>query len=161
MSQQAPKSKIAIIGIGNTFRSDDAAGNLVAHALLECRFIRDLEHVLVMDSGHAPENSTAKLRRFAPALVLLIDAAEMNELPGTIRWIGMEELDGMSASTHSMPLSMLARYLTLELDCEIKLLGIQPQSNDVGESVSSPVLQSVGEISDELIGLLFRTEPVG
>ena len=161
LNQQAPNSKIAIIGIGNTFRSDDAAGILVARTLLACRFIRDMGHVLVMDSGHAPENSTAELRRFAPGIILLIDAAEMNEPPGTIRWIDMEELDGMSASTHSMPLSMLARYLTLELDCEIKLLGIQPQSNDVGEVVAPPVLKSVGEIADELIGLLCRTEPVG
>ncbi len=113
-----------------------------------------------MDAGQAPENATAELRRFAPDIILLIDAAEMNEEPGSIRFINMEELDGMSASTHSMPLSMLARYLTLELGCEIKLLGIQLQSNEVGESISPPVLKSVGEIADELSGLLLKTEPV-
>lgn len=126
----------------------------MARALLESRFTRDLEHVLIMDSGHAPENSTAALRRFAPEIILMIDAAEMNERPGSIRWIDMNELDGMSASTHSMPLSMLARYLTLELNCEIKLLGIQPQSNTVGEWVSPQVVESVNEIVASLISSL-------
>lgn len=107
-----------------------------------------------MDSGHAPENCTAELRRFAPEVILLIDAAEMNESPGTIRWIDMDELDGMSASTHSMPLSMLARYLTLELNCEIKLLGIQPRSNDVGEWISPPVVESADEVAASLISCL-------
>lgn len=152
--QTANSTKIAILGIGNTFRSDDAAGILIARALLESRFTRDLEHVLIMDSGHAPENSTAELRRFAPEIILMIDAAEMNERPGSIRWIDMNELDGMSASTHSMPLSMLARYLTLELHCEIKLLGIQPQSNTVGEWVSPQVVASVNEIVASLISSL-------
>lgn len=147
-------SKIAILGIGNTFRSDDAAGILVARALLESRFIRDLKHILVIDAGHAPENSSAELRRFAPDFILLIDAAEMNEAPGTIRWIEMEELDGMSASTHSMPLSMLATYLTLELHCEIKLLGIQPYSNEFTETVNPQILRAVDEIVSDLVFIL-------
>lgn len=137
---------MALMGIGNNLRSDDAAGILVARALIESGLIRDLKHVLVMDVGHAPENSTGELRRFAPDVVLLIDAAEMGETPGTIRWIQMEDLDGMSASTHSMPLSMLANYLTLELHCEVALLGIQPGSNDFGETVSAEVLQAIDEI---------------
>ena len=138
--------KIAVIGIGNNLRSDDAAGTWVARALMQSRFIRDLEHVLVMDAGHAPENSTADLRRFAPEIVVFVDAAEMGEAPGTIRWIGMDEMDGMSASTHTMPLSMLAKYLTLELDCEVKLLGIQLLSNDVGESVNVEVMRAADVI---------------
>jgi hydrogenase 3 maturation protease len=114
-----------------------------------------------MDAGHAPENSTAELRRFAPETVLLIDAAAMDEPPGTIRCIDMEEMDGMSASTHSLPLSLLARYLTLDLKCEVTLLGIQPQSNDVGEGLTLPVLQSVREITELITGSLFAREPVG
>lgn len=160
LAQQTDSSartvKIAILGIGNTYRSDDAAGVLVARALAESRVIRDLEHVLVMDGGHAPENLTAELRRFAPGIILLIDAAEMNEAPGAVRWIDMDELDGMSASTHSMPLSMLAKYLTLELQCDVKLLGIQPRSNDVGETVDAAVLRASDDIVRELESLLAR-----
>ena len=149
--RQTEHPRIAIVGIGNAFRSDDAAGVLVAHKLIRADSVQNLDTVLVMDAGHAPEYSTGELRRFAPDVVILIDAADMGETPGTIRWIEMDDLDGMSASTHSMPLSMLASYLTLALDCRVALLGIQPKSNDVGESISREVSEAVDEVINGLI----------
>lgn len=117
---------------------------------METRFTRDLDAVLVIDAGHAPENRTAELRRFAPEVVLLIDAADMGEEPGAVHWVGMDEIDGISASTHTLPLSMLAKYLTWELGCEIHLLGIQPRSVEAGGSISEEVLRSVAEVVDGL-----------
>jgi hydrogenase 3 maturation protease len=142
----ARQNRVAILGIGNPLRSDDAAGVLVARRLADSALLRDLDWVLVIEAGHAPENATAGLRRFGPQVVLLIDAAEMGEAPGTIRWVDMEEIDGMSASTHTLPLSMLAKYLILELGCEVKILGIQPQTTEIGEWVSRNVLLAVDEI---------------
>ena len=150
LNRQTAEARIAIVGIGNAFRSDDAAGVLTARALKKSRLLPDLKTVLVMDAGHAPENTTGELRTFAPDIVLLIDAVEMGETPGTIRWIEMDEIEGMSASTHSLPLSMLASYLNWELKCEVMLLGIQPRTNDVGETVSAEVLQSVDMIVAEI-----------
>ena len=150
LKQQATEARVAIVGIGNTFRSDDATGILVARSLLVSRFIRDLETVLVMDAGHAPENGTSQLRRFEPDVVLLIDAAEMGEQPGTIRLIEMDEIEGMSASTHSLPLSMLAKYLELELNCQVVLVGIQPESTEVGDGITHKVQQAVSEIVSAL-----------
>ncbi len=142
------QNRIAILGIGNPLRSDDAAGVLAARRLADSGLIRAMDSVLVIEAAHAPENATAELRRFGPQVVLLIDAAEMGEAPGTVRWVAMEEIDGMSASTHTLPLSMLAKYLILELGCEVKILGIQPQSTEIGEWVSQDVLQAVDEIVD-------------
>ncbi len=154
LNQPRANQRVAIVGIGNTLRSDDAAGILVARALMESRPIRSLETILVMDAGHAPESRTADLRRFEPDIVVLIDAAEMGEVPGTIRWIEMDEIEGISASTHSLPLSMLASYLNWELKCEVLLLGIQPANNDVGERVSLEILEAVNEVVQELQGML-------
>ncbi len=70
----------------------------------------------------------------------------------------------MSASTHGLPLSMLARYLNLELNCTVAFLGIQPGSNEVGEQVSPEVLQAVREVVEELetcFGVLILTSPMG
>ena len=148
--------RIAVLGVGNLIRSDDAAGVLVARGLSqrECAARRD--RVLIIEAGQAPENRTGELRRFSPDLVLIVDAAEMGEKPGTTQLIDQESIDGMSASTHSLPLSMLARYLVLELGCTVKLLGIQLDSNEVGEGVSPGVLQAVNQIVDEL-DTLFRS----
>ena len=154
LNQRTSNARIAIVGIGNALRSDDAAGILVARRLMESRLVRDLETVLVMDAGHAPENGTGQLRRFEPNVVLMIDAAEMGEQPGTIRLIELDEIDGMSASTHSLPLSMLANYLVLELNCQIAVLGIQPASIDVGEGIDPRVDRAVQQIVSEFEHIL-------
>lgn len=103
-----------------------------------------------MEGGLAPENLSGQLCKFAPDLVLLIDAANMGEQPGTVQWIPEECIDGLSASTHSLPLSMLARYLTLELDCNVIFLGIQPCSNEVGEMVSPEICEAIHKVVQEL-----------
>ncbi len=153
LSQQLPDSRLAIVGIGNTLRSDDAVGVLAARSICS-RFTPDPKTALVIDAGHAPENITAELRCFAPEFILFIDAADMGELPGTIAWLELAELDGMSASTHTLPLSMLARYLTLELNCQIAVLGIQPRCNEVGEAISTEVESAITQVVDELFTVL-------
>ena len=144
--------------MGNVQRSDDAAGCLVARGLQDPQAGSLPEDVLVIEAGPAPENSTSELRRFAPQFVLLVDAADMQEAPGTIRWIETEAISGMSASTHSLPLSMLADYLRLELGCQVAVLGIQPASNEVGEGVSEPICRGVRDAVDGLRAAL-RAQP--
>ncbi len=129
------------MGVGNEQRRDDAAGILVMRRLSHIQFT---ENILILEAGIAPENATAALRRFAPSRVLLVDAAEMGEPAGTVRWVEMSEIAGMSASTHSLPLSLLADYLRLELGCEVALLGIQPADNDYGEGLSEEVAEGGG-----------------
>lgn len=148
--------RVAILGIGNALRSDDATGMLVAQRLSQLKCAADTEHLLILEVGHAPENRTGELRKFAPDLVLFIDAAEMSEEAGTIRWVAEEQIDGMSASTHSLPLSLLASYLRLELGCKVAVLGIQPGSNKVGETISAEVLRAVDEVVNGLDELLRR-----
>lgn len=149
-NKSAKPPRIAILGVGNEFRSDDAAGVLVVRALADREYTGNTRHVLLIDAGHAPENTTGELRRFAPDLILIIDAADMGETPGTVKWIPEEAIDGMSASTHSLPLSMLAHYLRLETNCTVALLGIQPGLNEVGEQVSAVVSKAIQEIVNEL-----------
>ncbi len=84
------------------------------------------ERLLVLEAGPAPENFTSVLRRFRPDLVILLDSALMEAEPGAVRWLNWQETEGMSASTHTLPLHILASYLTMELGCAIGLIGIQP-----------------------------------
>lgn len=146
-SERSDPLRIAIVGIGNEFRNDDAAGVLVARALLR---YENPGHALILRAGHAPENFTNELRAYHPHLVLMVDAADMGAEPGSISLIPFEQIDGMTASTHSLPLSMLSRYLTLELNCAIALIGIQAASNDVGETVHPAVLAAVHEVAETI-----------
>jgi hydrogenase 3 maturation protease len=144
--------RLAILGIGNELNADDAAGVLVARRvraeLSEC------QEILVLEAGPSPENFTGPLRRFRPDLVLLVDAVQMNEPPGAVRWIEWDAVDGLSASTHRLPPTTLAFFLMSELGCQVVLLGIQPATLDFDQPVSVEVLQTVDSIALKLIEVL-------
>lgn len=130
--------------MGNDLRGDDSAGlvavrEIIAHGLTS-------DHFLALEGGPAPENITATLRRFQPELVIFLDAAHMDEPSGSIRWIELNTIDGMSASSHSLPLSILAEFIELDLGCTVQVLGIQPAQNEVGETLSEPVRHAIDEI---------------
>jgi hydrogenase 3 maturation protease len=135
----------------------------VARELLQRECATDVEHILILEGGASPENLSGQLCKFSPDLVLFIDAADMGEKPGTVQWISEGCIDGMSASTHSLPLSMLARYLKLELNCHSIFLGIQPRSNEVGTIMSTEVQHAVNEVVqelDEALRICMSAEPL-
>lgn len=138
------------MGVGNDLRGDDSAGLIMARTLLGDESIVNLSNLLVLEGGPAPENSTGKIRAFQPDLVLIIDAANLNASPGTIQWISLESIDGMSASSHSLPLSVLAHFLILELGCDVAVLGIQPEQNGIGSELTPSVHAAVNEIVAEI-----------
>lgn len=151
--------RIAVVGIGHELRGDDAAGVALAHSLE--RFVNGNENLLVICAGSAPENCTAQLRYFAPDYVLLFDAAHMGEEPGKARWLSWEQASGFSASTHSLPLSLLGSFLTKELGCEVGLLGIQPACIKVGTQLSSAVKASVEVVAESLAIILLQGQATG
>ena len=139
--------RLAVLGVGHELRGDDGAGLAVARGLRPFAS----ERLLVVEAGHAPENHTATVRRFAPTLVLLVDAAQMDEPPGTIRWLAPDDITGVSASSHTLPLHMLARFLQAEMDCEVALLGIQPADTSLGAPLSESVETAVSTIIQALV----------
>ncbi len=158
---------MAVVGVGQELNGDDAAG------------VQGRAGALADDSGpggatlpgpfrfpswwsraaHAPENCTGAIRRFAPDLVILVDAAEMGDPPGTIRWLDWHEAVGLDASTHSLPPSMVARYLAAELSCEVALIGIQVQDTSLGAGISPPVRRAIRSVTRGLAALLLAPRP--
>ena len=99
-----------------------------------------------IDAGPVPENHVGPLRRFKPDVVLLVDAAQMGEEAGMIRWLSWKETDGISASTHTLSPRLRAQFLIGELGCEVALLGIQPKDNAIDDRLSSEVAGAVDAI---------------
>jgi hydrogenase 3 maturation protease len=150
-----PQLRTVILGIGNETGGDDAAGLAVVRALLPHLAGRD--DVLVLDGGAAPENFTGPVRRFRPDLVILVDAAQMDAAPGAVRWLDWTETEGLSASTHTLPPHMLARYLVTETDCALGVIGIQPAGNTLGAPLSPAVEAAVAEVVTTLAAALSRS----
>ncbi len=157
--------RVAVIGIGNELNGDDAAGVLVARTLAQKLGDREKEGssrspaFLIIEGGLAPEAFTGPLRHFMPDLVILIDAAELGEPPGTVRSYDWSAAQGMSASTHTLPPTVLAEYLIGELGCQVRLVGIQPEHLVFDKAMSGTVVKAVAEVVEELGGFLTGVKP--
>ena len=136
------KPGLAIVGVGSELNGDDGIGIHIARRLK--RRLSDRKDTLVLEGGTLPENITSPLRRFGPGLVIIIDAADFSGTTGEIRFIPPEKIGGMSFSSHTLPLSMLARFLEEELDSKVLILGIQPESLEFGDKIS-PACRNAAE----------------
>lgn len=145
--------RLAIVGIGNELRGDDAAGLVFARTIKRL-LTRCEPPVLVIDAGAAPENFTGRLRQFKPELVLFADAAQMNEIPGTVQLLDLNGTTGLDGSTHTLPPWVIAQYLVHELGCQVALLGIQPESDALGDSLSPRVRSDVAQAARDLAALV-------
>jgi hydrogenase 3 maturation protease len=144
--------RVAVIGVGNVMNADDGAGVLAVEAL--AARVPASPHLLVLGCGTAPENFTGPLRRFRPDLVVEIDAAHLGEAPGAVAWVDWHEADGMSASTHTLPPSVLARFLSTDLGCRVALIGIQPATLEMGQGVSPDVAAAIDRLADQMVAWL-------
>jgi hydrogenase 3 maturation protease len=104
------------------------------------------ERLLVIDAGPSPESFSGPLRRFSPDLVILVDAAELGMPAGAVRVFHWQDAQGMSASTHGMPPTLLAKYLVSELGCDVALVGIQPRQLDFDTPVTPEVRRAVRSV---------------
>ncbi|MBL8132189.1 MAG: hydrogenase 3 maturation endopeptidase HyCI [Anaerolineae bacterium] len=123
--------RAVLLGVGQELDGDDGAGLEVVRRLQ--RRITDAGGWRIIDAGTAPENYAGWIAAWNPALVIVVDAANLGAPPGAVRLLDWEGAEGISASTHTLPLTLLGRYLTLACGCDLALLGIQ-----VGVSASAP-----------------------
>ncbi len=134
--------KCMLLGVGNRLSHDDAAGPTVASALADSDWIS-------IDCGTALENATGIVAREKPDLLVIVDAATMDQSPGTICLLPIAANDRMLASTHGLPLSFVLSHIRSSAK-RTMLIGIQPEDLSLGEGLSEPVAQSI----TRLVGLL-------
>jgi hydrogenase 3 maturation protease len=144
--------RVAVVGVGHEFRGDDFAGPAAARALQQ-RAVPD-KALLILDAGAAPESFTGPLRRFAPDLILILDAADMGSEPGEIGWIDPDEVADAGGPTHALPLPLFAGFLGKSLGCPVRIIGIQPAADDFDTPLSGPVEAAVGALAADLVHLL-------
>jgi hydrogenase 3 maturation protease len=144
--------RLAVLGIGHELCGDDAVGVRLAAMLRP--LVTGNEGVLVIEAGPAPENFTGPLRRFQPDLVLLVDAAQMDSVPGSIGWLDLQSVGGISASSHTLPLHILVSYLVAELGCQVALIGIQPEQTFADAPLTPQVQAATQSVIQVLLDCL-------
>jgi len=143
-----PDDRVAVVGIGSELRGDDAVGIELLRRLRE-RLSAD-DRFLFVDGGVAPENHTGVIRRFDPDRIVLVDAVEFGDRPGSGKWIDPDDLGGESFSSHKSTPAMLRTFLARETGAEVLLFGVQPGVLERQEGLSTPVEGRLEELLDRL-----------
>jgi hydrogenase 3 maturation protease len=146
------KPKLVLVGIGNEFFGDDAAGIYVVRDLK--RRFSNSESIFLVEASVAPENFTGPIRKFSPDWVWIIDAADMNLNSGEVEILNLDQIDGISAFSHRMPLTLFARYIYETTNAEISFFGIQPEETGAYLDVTKTIkktCQDLGEMLAEWI----------
>lgn len=147
-------SRIALLGLGNLMRTDDAVGMLALRALIDDR--RLPEEVRVIEGGTLGLDLLDSLRGISHLLAL--DAVDTLAAPGTLIRFGAKELDDLpvSKSVHLLGFSDLMSALRL-MDAapgEVVLLGVQPASTDWGTALTPEVEAARRELMEFAVAQL-------
>ena len=103
--------------------------------------------------GHtAPENCTGAIKKFAPTHLVIVDAAELGQPPGTIAVLEPEQIAGVSFSTHQLPLSVLLDYLKTSFAFEAIVIAIQPAHLAYDQPVTPAVRRAARRLAAALAG---------
>lgn len=137
--------RAVLLGIGNRWRGDDAAGPAVidrVSARAEARCI---------DAGNAPERHLGEATAGAPDAIVLLDAVDFGGAPGEVAVFSPEQLPDRLGTTHDVPLRTLMHYLRTVSGAQVALVGIQPAVTAFGAGLSPEVSDAVEAVANLLI----------
>ncbi len=135
--------KVVIVGIGNTLKSDDGIGSLLASRT------KDKIPFIVYDVGTSPENYLGKIIKDKPDNIVIIDAVDFGGTPGEFRELEGEELKTVNLfSTHNASISLTINYLQSNLKVDIIILIIQPKSLSFGDKLSPEITETLKKLED-------------
>jgi hydrogenase maturation protease len=130
---------LAIVGIGNILRGDDALGPKLIELLKKRGVNADL-----FDCGTAPENYILPILSASCDTIVLVDAADTGGAPGDIGIHAVEEIKNVSFSTHNPSPRLFADLIkTGKPDVKMFVLSVQPKSASLGDGISDEVLSSL------------------
>ncbi len=137
------EGRVVVLGIGNTLRSDDGAGSILAQG------IKDKVSFTVFDAQASPENYLDKIIRENPDTILIIDAVDFGGRPGELRMLEGDEVKTANLfSTHNASISLTINYLQTHIAADIIILIIQPKTIALGEDLSPEVKEALGSLEE-------------
>ncbi len=148
--------RIAIVGIGNPLRGDDAAGSYTVK-LLKKKLGKEVSNrFLIVDAESAPENFLGIITDFNPDIIIFIDAVNAGLKPGSIVMLPIEDLgDTVTLSTHKISLKALGEYLKKCTSVkEIFIIGVQVAYVAMGAPMTSNVRETCIKLSEIISGIL-------
>lgn len=151
-SEVPSQGRPVVIGVGNRFLHDDAAGIRVAEAVKRMVDGVRVEEYEEMDLSLLQEMKGA-------SSIIIVDSVKSGAEPGAVTLFriatGPGELEDMP-SLHELDLSDLVRLAERIglIDCEVTLVGIEPADLSVGEGLSAEVEAAIPRAASAVVSSL-------
>jgi len=143
--------RVVIMGIGNPLRKDDFVGVEIARNLKN----RVSRFVYLIECETVPESFIGPITEFKPTHVLVIDAALLNQKPGSSKLVEPDQMAVVPPiSTHALPLQIFCEYLARTTEAKIALLAIQPKDTRFGEGLTTELKETAKHMTNLLSKIL-------
>jgi hydrogenase 3 maturation protease len=143
--------RLVILGVGAELKADDALGIIIAGKLKKKLDNKKFENLKIYIGNTAPENFTGEIKNFKPDHLLVIDACDLNQEPGCVMLIDPDVINGISFSTHMLPLKIMLEYLKKEIEFKISIFGVQVSNLDYDGKISSAIKKTINEVTSVLL----------
>jgi len=150
-----PTLKTLILGVGNLYRQDDGVGIKVIQKLIANRNNYDIPPMVsILDGGTEGLGLIEYFKDYEK--IILVDAVEMQLPAGEIKVFLSEEailtINSDSLSTHGFGIAEVLKLAKqLDINSEIIIVGIQPQSLDFIKGLTKKVELAVDKVVDIIL----------
>lgn len=137
--------RVAVLGVGNVLRGDDAFGPELVR-----RLSAKIPQLTAVDGGTVPENHLPVVLRSRPELILVADCTDFEGTPGELRLLDPDEVESLPFLTHGFPLSLILEELRRRSGAQIQVLAVQGGRVGMGEPLSSAVAETLEAVVTSL-----------
>lgn len=129
--------------MGYELRADDAVGLHVTRLLKP--FMTDRFKVF---EGHmTPEVYIGPACALHPTHVIIVDAAELHQTPGTWQVLSPSDVEQGLFTTHTIPALEVAAEIQRRCGASVIFLGIEPKSRDISLGLSTECKKAAEELA--------------
>ena len=147
-------SRLKVIAVGNDLYGDDGVGNAVLNVLEQ---IPEMKKIELIDGA---TDALGLIDHFSGTdHVIIVDAAQMGEEPGTVKVFSKEEvklkikMDNLSVHGISLAETFDIAQTVDSLPEKITIIGIEPKNIGISQGLSDVVMQSIPEVVSNIINL--------
>ncbi|MBM1154313.1 hydrogenase 3 maturation endopeptidase HyCI [archaeon] len=147
---------LCLVAVGNPDRGDDGFGVALGSSLQ--RELASTDRVTVVQAHTAPENVIGLIKRVHPSHTIILDAVDAEAPPGTLLLIDPKSCsESKLPSTHTIPITTIARYIEREVGTQVLILGVQPADTTWGSRMSAPVQKALSVVLRMLLDVIRHT----
>ena len=136
--------KLKVIAVGNDLYGDDGVGNAVLNVLEQIPEMREVELI------NGATDALGLIDHFSGVdHVIIVDAAQMGEKPGTVKVFSKEEvklkikMDHLSVHGISLAETFDIAQAVDSLPGEITIIGIEPKNIGISQTLCDVVTQTI------------------